>query len=392
MVLSGLGRLGLWLHLRGRHPAMPDRIALPPGDGPLLMMRATPEAHAAATQVGARLVKARPDLRILSLGTAGAPDPAEDPPGAERLIDQARPFALLLLGADLPAGLITAAAARDIPIILGDAHLDPQDGGWSLRAAMRRALLGEMQAVMVADADSYDTARRMGISRRRLTMTGPVTQIHEPLSCTEAERAGFAQLMSGRHAWLAACVPPSEEAAVVEAHRAALRLSHRALLFLVPDSAERADALADEIEASGLIVARRTADEEPIEEVQVMISDGPTEMGLWYRLAPVTYLGGTLSGDDANSRNPFEPAALGSAIVHGPVTDRFATEWRQLDGAHAARRVSDAEDLAGAIAELSQPDLIATLASNAWTVSTGGVGVAMQIAAPVLKVLEERPA
>ena len=176
---------------------------------------------------------------------------------------------------------------------------------------------------------------------------------------------------------------------MLEAHNAALHLSHRALLFLVPDTAERADALAAEIEASGLIVARRTADDEPTEDVQVMISDGPTEMGLWYRLAPVTYMGGTLSGDDENSRNPFEPAALGSAIIHGPATDRFATEWRQLDGGGASRRVSDAAELATAIAELSQPDLTASLASSAWTISTGGVGVAIQIAEPVLAVLRE---
>ncbi len=388
MAMAGLGRLGLWLHLRRQQSPAPSPATLPPGDGPLLLMRATPEAHSAATQVGARLRRSRRDLRILELG-GDIPDPAEDPAAAGGLLDQTRPFALLLLGADLPAGLITAATDRRIPVILGDTHLDPRDSGWSMRAAMRRALLSDMRAIMLTDAASYDIACRMGLPRELLTVTGPVTQIHEPLRCTEAEREGFASLMSGRHAWLAAAIPPSEEAAVLDAHNAALHLSHRALLFLVPDTAERADALAAEIEASGLIVARRTADDEPTEDVQVMISDGPTEMGLWYRLAPVTYMGGTLSGDDENSRNPFEPAALGSAIIHGPATDRFATEWRQLDGGGAARRVSDAAELATAIAELSQPDLTASLASSAWTISTGGVGVAIQIAEPVLAVLRE---
>ncbi|MFD2813353.1 hypothetical protein ACFSYD_16260 [Paracoccus aerius] len=92
-------------------------------------------------------------------------------------------------------------------------------------------------------------------------------------------------------------------------------------------------------------------------------------------------------GDDAAARHPFEPAALGSAIVHGPHTARFATEWQQLGGAGAARQVSGAEELANAIAELSQPDLIATLASNAWTVSTGGADVTMRICAPVLDAI-----
>lgn len=384
-----LGQLGLWLNRRRPRSAPPRAMPLPAGNGPLLLLRATPEAHAAATEVGSRLRKARHDLRILSLPADQPADPFAEPDHAGQLLDQARPFALLLLGADLPESLITAASERRIPVILGDAHLQPGDRSWRMEALMRRALLARMHAIMVTDADSYDIARRMGIARDILTMTGPVTQIHQPLSCTEAERAGFAHLMSGRHAWLAACVPPAEIPAVLDAHQAALRLSHRALLFLVPATHEQTQALAEQAEASGLIVARRTDDDEPTEEIEVMISDGPTEMGLWYRLAPVTYMGGTLSGEDAASRNPFEPAALGSAIVHGPATDRHATEWRQLDGAHAARRVADAAELADAMAELSQPEVIATLASNAWSVSTGGAGVAMQIAAPVLALLKE---
>ena len=49
---------------------------------------------------------------------------------------------------------------------------------------------------------------------------------------------------------------PEEEAAVLRAHRAALHQSHRALLFMAPRDPARIDALTEEIEASGLIVAR----------------------------------------------------------------------------------------------------------------------------------------
>lgn len=390
MAGRGLGQLGLWLHLRRNStPSAPADITLPEGNGPLLILCASADSAAAALQVSAQLRKARPDLRLLDLRDAGMPDPATDRAAMDQLITRADPKAILLLGSDLPAALIVAASDRDLPLILGEARLDPRDTGWRLGAGIRRELLDRMQAILVTDAASEAIALRMGAPRERVTMTGPVTEIRAPLHCSEAERVAMAEMLSGRHAWLAACVPPSEEAAVLEAHRAALRQSHLALLFLVPTQAERVETLAAEIEASGLMVARRDQEEEPTDEVQVMISDGPTEMGLWYRLAPVTYMGGTLGGDDPQACHPFEPAALGSAIVHGPVTGRHQTEWLQLDGAGAARQVSNATDLVSTIAELTQPDLIATLAHNAWTVSTGGAGVAMQIAAPVLKALHE---
>lgn len=376
----GIGRLGLWLQRRqaaGQTDALPPDV--PAGTGPLLLVHVTPEARLAFAQVQRRLMRARPDLRVLDAGDPG--------PAAAETLMQAAPFALLLLGSDLPAALIEAAARRKVPIILAEARFSSGDAGWSLGARSRRQLLRRMGTILVTDPASHAIALRMGARRENVTMTGPVAEIRDPLPCSEAERSIIAGLLRGRHAWLAASVPPSEEDAVLEAHLAALAQSHRALLFLAPRDPDRIEPLAARIEDGGLVVARRSLDEDPTDDVHVMLTDGSTEMGLWYRLAPVTYLGGTLSGDDVAARHPFEPAALGSAIVVGPRTDRFATEWQQLRGAGAARQVSGPEELAAAVAELSQPDLIASLASNAWTVSTGGAEVTLRICAPVLDAL-----
>lgn len=371
----GLGRLGLWL--QGRRPVAGDAAPdVPPGQGPLVIVHVSAEARMALAQVQRRLMRARPDLRILEVGDLS--------PAAAQAVMGAGPAALLLLGAELPPALVTAAGRAGLPVVLAEARLVSEDAAWTLRALARRDLLRQMRAVLVTDAAAQAAALRMGAERRRIALTGPVTEIRDPLPCSEAERSVMAQFLRGRHAWLAAAVPQAEEDAVLAAHQAALAQSHRALLFLVPADPARIEPLARRIEADGLVVARRTLDEDPSDEVQVMLTDGTTEMGLWYRLAPVSYLGGTLSGDDDAARHPFEPAALGSAIVHGPQTGRHATEWQQLGGAGAARQVADADALAGAIAELSQPDLIATLASNAWTVSTGGAQVTMRICAEVL--------
>src|SRR5690606_18817778 len=116
------------------------------------------------------------------------------------------------------------------------------------------------------------------------------------------------------------------------------------------------------------------------------------EMGLWYRLAPVCFLGGTLlPGPGLAPRHPFEPAALGSAIIHGPATQVHGAEWGQLDGASAARLVMDAAELSSAVADLSAPDQAAALAGVAWSVSTGGAAVLARIAEIVVAALEEAP-
>ncbi|RMC32461.1 3-deoxy-D-manno-octulosonic acid transferase [Paracoccus alkanivorans] len=388
MMAAGLGRLGLWLHLRHENPARPFP-PLPAGEGPLLALSASQSSRSAATRIRAMLQKHRPGLRFLDLNAADMPDQETDRTAMRHLLERARPFAVLLLGSDLPPALVVSAGDLGLPVIMGEARFDGRETRWNLRAGMRRDLLASISRIFVTDTASHHIARHIGIAPTQVSMAGPVAEIHEPLPCNEAERAILAELLGGRHSWLAACIPPAEEEAVLAAHLAALRQSHRSLLFVVPSDPGRIDALTGRFEECGLIVARRDRDEEPTDEVQVMIADTNAELGLWYRLAPVTYIGGTLSGDDELTRHPFEPAALGSAVIHGPATGRFKTEWQQLDGGKAARLVPGAGTLAEVVAELTQPDLVAELASNAWSVSTGGAGVAMQITSAVLDLLEE---
>ena len=394
-----IGDLGLWLHLRGRAGisggaarAGATHFPLPPGDGPLLILRPDPASATpgAIRQLREAMAQNSPPPRVMTLGADGAPDIAEDPDACAALITATTPAAVLLLGDGLPAGLIHAASAAGVPLILGDARITAPTGwarGWGIGAGVARRLLQSLHQLLLADAASVEAARTMGVDATRIRLTGPISQIRDPLPCIESERAVMAGMLRRRLVWLAAAIPEAEELAVLDAHRAALRQSHRALLIWVPARPERADPLAEALEAEGFALARRAADQDPTDDVQVLICDDDAEMGLWYRLAPVCYMGGTLSGADDAARHPFEPAALGAAIVHGPQTDAHALEWQQIDGVGAARAVSDAAGLANAIADLAQPDQAARLASAAWAVSTGGAAVAMQIAAPVLTIL-----
>lgn len=387
MAGSSLGSLGLWLELRRKGGGQLRNLQLPPGKGPLLVFRATPEAAAAARQVLGALRKAMPDLRIMVFGRDGLPDVAEDPIAAPQLLSEAQPRAILLLGDDLPAALISAAETAGTPLVLGQIAIR-EKRGWGIERSLQRRLLGPAQMICVTDEASRRAALGMGLSASHIRLTGPVTEIRDPLPGFEGERMTLAAMLRGRHVWLATALPAAEEEAVLQAHLAALHHSHKALLVVNPADPAEAEAMAGRFEQGGLIVARRNADEDPTSEVQVQIAEDAQELGLWYRLAPLCFMGGTLSGEDAAARHPFEPAALGSAIMHGPQIGRHEIVWRQLDGAGATRRLRDGADLAAAVTQLSQAQQVATMAANAWAVSTGGAGVALEIARPVLNLLK----
>ena len=165
---------------------------------------------------------------------------------------------------------------------------------------------------------------------------------------------------------------------VIEAHARALQMAHRLLLILVPQEVASAPALAEKLEADrDWAVALRRTEQDPEAETEVLIADA-SEYGLWYRLAPVTFLGGSLEGEGCR-RNPMEPAALGSAIVYGPRPGAYGAAFGRLGAARAARMVASGGDLAEALSDLLSPDRAARQASAAWAVASDGTEATSQV-------------
>jgi len=110
------------------------------------------------------------------------------------------------------------------------------------------------------------------------------------------------------------------------------------------------------------------------------------ELGLWYRLASVSFVGG--SWEPIGGHNPFEPAALGSAILHGPYVTNFVDIYQRLTDARAARLVSSPQALAEAVDELLAPDRAAIMAHAAWEVVSAGADVTDRAKAILLETLD----
>jgi 3-deoxy-D-manno-octulosonic-acid transferase len=194
--------------------------------------------------------------------------------------------------------------------------------------------------------------------------------------------------MATRPVWFAAGLPEAEEDMVIAAHRSAMKLAHRLLLILSPQDATRIPVLAARMDQSeGWITACRHQDEEPDPEVQVLIADPDGEYGLWYRLAPVTYIGGGM-GPTGISRDPMEAAALGSAIIHGPRGGVHGAALGRLASASATSLITDESYLTTTLGELLSPDRSARLAQAAWAVESDGAEATEKTMAALCKLLE----
>lgn len=284
--------------------------------------------------------------------------PPRDSAGAVReFLDRWRPAAALFFASNILPSALYALQRRGIPVFLV-CDVAPSR---SLRATMKR-----FSGVFAFRGSTADALVRTGL-------TPPVSVLPAPLSTgaaqpeySEAERQELAQLLAGRPVWLAAFTTEMEDDMVVEAHAAAARLAHRLLLILVPDDPSRGPELAKRLAASGWRTALRSADHMIDAETQIYVADTPDELGLWVRLSPITFLGGSIDPAGAGSADPIPPASHGSAIMHGKQLGKHAACLTRLDIGHAARVVHNAADMALVLNALTAPDKTAELAHNGW--------------------------
>lgn len=252
--------------------------------------------------------------------------------------------------------LMVETARRDVPMILLNARLyrDSVESRGRL-GGMMKDLLGLFRTLLVQDDASAKHFAALGAPRDRITVTGALKAAARPLDHDAEALADLNATVADRPLWLAAATEASEHPAMIEAHVVLLETVPDALLIVAPRHTRDGAALADLATGAGLTPALRSKGEPITPETQVYIANTIGEMGLWYRLAPVAFVGHSLPGHGLTGKNPFEAAALDCAILTGPDVADFAESFADLEVEGATRVVHSAHDLAAALEDVQDP-------------------------------------
>jgi len=84
----------------------------------------------------------------------------------------------------------------------------------------------------------------------------------------------------------------------------------------------------------------------PDAATDIYIADTIGELGFFYTLAPVAFIGGSLVPH--GGQNPLEPIKLHAAVITGPHWSNFRDTYAELLRVEGAKEVGDAESLAAA--------------------------------------------
>src|SRR3982075_816148 len=219
--------------------------------------------------------------------------PYDSPRYVARFLDHWRPSLALFIESDLWPNLILSSAARRLPMVLINGRMSHRSfPRWRRGAGTIFALLGRFD-VCLAQSE-LDGERFAALGSRNVVTTG---NLKLDVPAPPADAAKLERLMSvtrGRPVIVAASTHPGEEEIWLETHRALAGFFPQLLTVIVPRHPNRGEAIARTVAESGLTPALRSHEEMPTAVTDIYVADTLGELGLFYRLGPIGFLGGRL--------------------------------------------------------------------------------------------------
>jgi 3-deoxy-D-manno-octulosonic-acid transferase len=275
--------------------------------------------------------------------------PYDSPRYVARFLDHWRPSLALFIESDLWPNLILSSAARRLPMVLINGRMSHRSfPRWRRMAGTISALLGRFD-ICLAQSE-IDAERFAALGSRNVVTTG---NLKLDVPAPPADPAKLERLLTmtrGRPIIVAASTHPGEESILLEAHRTLARFFPSLLTVIVPRHPHRGEAIARTIPAARLHVALRSREELPTATTDIYVADTMGELGLFYRLAPIVFMGGSLI--EHGGQNPIEAVKLGASIVHGPHIFNFSDIYDALDSAGGARSADTVETLVKQLGQL----------------------------------------
>ena len=301
--------------------------------------------------------------------------PYDSPRYVARFLDHWRPSLALFIESDLWPNIILASAARRLPMVLINGRMSHRSfPRWRKINATISALLGRFDICLAQS--QVDAERFAALGSRNVITTGNL-KLDVPAPPADAYR--LERLMAAtrdRPIIVAASTHPGEDEILVETHRTLARFFPRLLSVIVPRHPDRGETIVRGIAAAGLQPGLRSHQELPADTTDIYVANTMGELGLFYRLAPIVFMGGSLVRH--GGQNPIEAIKLGASIVHGPHVFNFTEVYEALDRAGGARQADDQETLVKQLGQLLSDPAARDKSSAASTRVVGQLGGALE--------------
>ena len=167
----------------------------------------------------------------------------------------------------------------------------------------------------------------------------------------EEKKATIEKQINGRTIWLASSTHEDEEIKIAKFHNELKKEFPDMLLLVAPRHPDRGPDLQERMQKDlGLKVSLRSKEEPITPETDVYIADTIGELGIWYGICPLVFIGGSLIPH--GGQNFMEPSRCRDAVVVGPHMHNFTDAMNRAKRADAVIQVNDVLDLVDNVKQL----------------------------------------
>ena len=268
----------------------------------------------------------------------------------EQFLQRYQPRLFILIETELWPNALSLTAQANIPSILINARLSDRSAkGYAKFSRLTYPMLQQLTCIAAQDADTAQRFIDLGAEKNKVVVTGSVKfDIQPPVHLLQQAKQiqHQWQLVNGfghRPILVAASTHDPEEAQILAQFKTILAQYSDAVLIIVPRHPERFENVAQLIKQNGFELFQRSQQQVIQPQTQVYLADSMGELWLWYALADMAFVGGSLSANGGH--NPLEPVALGVPVVMGEHTFNFKAIVEQLTQANALEQVTSSEQL-----------------------------------------------
>ena len=211
--------------------------------------------------------------------------------------------------------------------------------------------------IYLQDEKSKAHFLELGAEEKKVKVSGPIKSAGTIFSDYSAIEKKIRSTMQNKIFWTAASVHESEENEILEAYKLAKRELPNLILIIVPRSIELSKTtVRKSMQYSGFVKYRYRKNDMPNENTEIFVVGRVGELGLWYKLSFVSFIGNSLNYEQIKTgKNPFEALQARSVVIHGP--KMLEPGYKKLSKLGVTDIVNNRFDIFQALVKYSVPSI-----------------------------------
>jgi len=296
--------------------------------------------------------------------------PIDNPVFSARFVRHWQPNIALWFESEFWPAILSTIKRKNIPLILINGRISNKSfKRWQQFDFIIKEILDCFTACLgQSEEDAY---RLRCLGAKDAMCLGNLKYAGLPIPVDEEKKEEILSQINKRPLWLVSSTHNDEEFKIGRFLKE-LEKKHEGLLTIIAPrhpnrGIEIRDKLRDEYK---LNTALRSAGEAVSAETEVYVADTIGEMGIWYGISPIVFIGGSLVPH--GGQNFMEPSRCRDAVIVGPHMHNFTDAMNRAKRADGIIQVNDVIELIDTVDQLlTNKELLDAKCSLAYNWATG---------------------